>query len=152
MNEPTPPKGSGLWARLFPLRAGEPEPEAPPPPPAEPPADDVATLPPPSAEVEDVVVEVPPPPPPEALAPEAPPMPCACCGTPRKGKLSYCEDCGWVFPADNAPAAARVDPVSSLSPNRDPAMPPPTKARLKDRYEIGEQTNERLGVRRFRGR
>ncbi len=170
MSESTPPKGSGLWARLFPLRAAEPEKEeaAPPPEPAptDPPDFAVETVrlrPARSAEVEDIAVPIPPPPPPppEALLLEAPPPPpppeaplaaCPACGTPRKPKLNFCEDCGWMFPADGAPAAAHVQPSPSLSPSRDNAMTAPSRTRLKDCYELGELTNERQGVRRYRGR
>src|SRR5262249_15368985 len=74
---------------------------------------------------------------PEApLAAEAngPPELCQVCSSPRKGKQSYCDDCGWVFPADGA---ARATPRSEAAPVA--AEPPPVPGAsgwIKDRYQL----------------
>src|SRR5436190_363533 len=42
---------------------------------------------------------------PAATAPVATgPQMCPLCSSPRKGGLSYCEDCGYIFPTEAAPA------------------------------------------------
>jgi serine/threonine protein phosphatase PrpC len=89
---------------------------------------------------------LPPPPVDEAATPES----CPCCGTLRKAKQNYCDDCGWMFPANGTPVRAAESP--SLSPSREPAMPVQPQTRLKNRYELGALVSERQGVRRYRGR
>lgn len=87
---------------------------------------------------------------------EAPPVelpPCSCCGSPRKAGLAYCDDCGFMFPALTTTTAQAGSAVStSASTSRESAMAAQSQTRIKDRYELGAQLGERLGVRRFRGR
>jgi protein phosphatase len=79
---------------------------------------------------------------PAAVAPEAPaaPAPCPICDAPRSAGRTYCDSCGYIFPADDGKAdrpAAAASPVVA--------------AVLCDRYELGERIGERIGVERFRG-
>jgi protein phosphatase len=88
-------------------------------------------------------VQVPAPPTPTAPAqPAAPPQLCPICGAQRKGVQSYCDDCGWMFPAAGAPV-----PVEAMAAAADP----PPAGRLMDRYELGELQSERGGLARYRG-
>jgi protein phosphatase len=75
-----------------------------------------------------------------AVAEEAPPELCPICNATRNGTQSYCDDCGWMFPANSARAA----PIKPISPKA-------SMVRVKDRYELGELLSERDGVSRFRG-
>ncbi len=82
--------------------------------------------------------------------------PCAACGAERVLGRSYCDDCGYMFPDDAPAAAAAVSAAISPDPAPSPrestmAVQPPPRARLQNRYDVGLQINERLGVRRFRG-
>lgn len=131
-------------------------------------------LPPPNLAVEaaEPALEEHPPAPPEAPAeplaepptaeapPAAPaaPAPCPACGTPRNAKQRYCEDCGWLFGADDGPAVATVAAAASEAPanptlSAQGADMPPTKTqvRLRDRYELRQMVSERQGTRRYRG-
>ena len=76
---------------------------------------------------------------------EAPLPPCACCGAARKPGLTFCDDCGYLFPP---PGAA---PVADSSLVRESAMPAQPTARVRDRYDVHELLGERNGVRRLRG-
>jgi serine/threonine protein phosphatase PrpC len=133
------PSNGGLWARLLNLRSEEPENE---PtinvrPPSAPPPVAAAV---PDAEVAEVAVA--------AVAEN-----CPACGTPRKAGASFCDDCGWMFPAAGSTAAAPVPAVAAGEPHSlEPVMAASPVARLKDRFELGPLTNERLGVRRYQGR
>jgi PPM family protein phosphatase len=134
MSDINPPQSGGLWARLLQIGSTPEEAAAetaPAPPVEATPADETPVV----AEVVEIVAAIVPAPP--------PPLACPACGAVRNPQASYCDDCGWLFPA---PGAA----FSSESVSREPAMPTPP--RLKDRYELGEQFNERQGVRRYRGR
>lgn len=88
------------------------------------------------------VVEPPPPPP-----PVSPPEVCQSCGATRNSELSYCEDCGWMFPAESSAAPF----PGSASTLRTAAMPSSAALRLKNRYEVGALISERQGVCRYRG-
>jgi protein phosphatase len=106
----------------------------------------------PAAEALASVTETPPPPldePPEpvaaaevepAVAPAAEPRRCPICDALRVAGRVYCDDCGFMFPADEpdgvAPAAGANSGV---------------KMRVKGRYEFGEPYAERLGVTRHKG-
>jgi serine/threonine protein phosphatase PrpC len=92
----------------------------------------------PLAEPVATVAKAEPAPPPTAPSPV---RVCALCQAPRKDGQSYCDDCGWVFPADSEPAPAE-DPV---------ANPADASARVRDRYELTDLLAERDGVSRFRG-
>jgi serine/threonine protein phosphatase PrpC len=63
---------------------------------------------------------------------------CPHCRVPRKGSQSYCDNCGWVFPAEPAPAPAAA---------AEPAAP----ERVAGRYELRETLWQRDGVSRYRG-
>jgi serine/threonine protein phosphatase PrpC len=79
----------------------------------------------------------------EPVAPTAPAAlpPCPVCGAPRNDTASYCDSCGYVFPAAAAaPAAA----ASKAAPAAAPRL-------LGDRYELGTLLGERGGVSRFLG-
>ncbi|MFL5242083.1 MAG: protein kinase domain-containing protein [Gemmataceae bacterium] len=72
--------------------------------------------------------------------PEPPPVRyCAACQAVR-GKDSYCDNCGYHFPAEDR---SKATCVSSASQNFE--------SRLIGRYEITAKTSERCGVERFRG-
>ncbi len=117
---------------------------------------------PPAAPAEPAATEAPPTevpaPPTEAPAPAAALSPCPACGTPRKPKQRYCEDCGWLFSADDGPAAAPVAPAALESPatfSPQGADMPTTKTqvRLRDRYELapdGQRTPGDAPLSRFR--
>jgi serine/threonine protein phosphatase PrpC len=77
----------------------------------------------------------------EPVAPAVPVAlpPCPVCGSPRNDAASYCDSCGYVFPAVAAPVAAG---------NAAPAEPPRL---VRDRYELGPLVGERGGVSRFLG-
>jgi protein phosphatase len=77
---------------------------------------------------------------PVAAEPAAPPQLCPICSAPRKGKQSYCDDCGWMFPPGSEPARA----PAAANPR------PANGTRLKDRYELGTLLGERGTVSRFR--
>jgi protein phosphatase len=68
---------------------------------------------------------------------------CPMCQAPRQGNSAFCEDCGWMFPAGAAVAAV-------FSPSPSPAQANGTM-RLKGRYEIREQLNQRGELARYRG-
>ncbi len=76
----------------------------------------------------------------EPEVPPAAPAPCPICDTLRTSARTYCDSCGYIFPADHGctahPTAAANIPV----PN----------AVVRDRYDLGERLDERLGVERFR--
>jgi serine/threonine protein phosphatase PrpC len=172
MPDPANPKAGGLWARLFSVDADD-EPgavgaelaradSAGPAPVAQEPAenwvlgDDDEAGPPPEegAPTEQrraqaaAIAEVP-----EAdlAQPPAPgPEPCPACATPRKPGAKFCDDCGWMFANDAAPARASA-PSASIATSRAKAMPAASTSRLQGRYESRAQVNERLGVTRCRG-
>jgi serine/threonine protein phosphatase PrpC len=155
MTEPNTAKG-GLWARLFgatdddDTKPDEPVQETPIAVTDAPPGPEVA-----EPVVEEIVVE--------DVAPiveEEPPVvetveepvaaePCPACSTPRKGSMSYCEDCGYMFPANGA--MQKAQPASTASTLRDTPMAATPKARLQNRYELGALLNERLGISRYQG-
>jgi protein phosphatase len=99
----------------------------------------------------------PPPPAPVEAPPEAPsePAPCPACGTPRNLQQRYCEDCGWLFGADDGPGVATVAAPANSTPTFSPGgndMPTTkTQVRLRDRYELRQMVSERQGTRRYRG-
>lgn len=156
MTQPNTEKG-GLWARLFgateddeaknvtPVNAA-------PAPIAEAPAvqnGDVAES--PETADDAVVVE-------ETPVDASPPVvddepaaaePCPACSTLRKGTLSYCEDCGFVFPANGA--APKVKAASAASSVRGSPMAATPNVRLQNRYELGAPISERLGIARHQG-
>jgi serine/threonine protein phosphatase PrpC len=78
---------------------------------------------------------------PEPVAPPAAPPLCPLCRSPRVGTLSYCDNCGLVFPdgevafAEAAPSAPGVSVAGG---------------RLMDRYEVGELIAQRGNVCRYR--
>jgi protein phosphatase len=77
-----------------------------------------------------------------AATPPAAPLLCPLCASPRTGTLSYCDNCGLVFPADAvAFAAASAGAPGVSAPG----------GRLMDRYEIGELIAQRGDVSRYRG-
>jgi protein phosphatase len=76
----------------------------------------------------------------EAVIEEAPPELCPICSAVRKETQSYCDDCGWMFPA-NAPKTFATKTTAPKAP----------MTRIKDRYELGELLSERGGVSRYRG-
>jgi serine/threonine protein phosphatase PrpC len=101
---------------------------------------------------------------PPPMVEPAVPEPCPACGTVRKGRQHYCDDCGWMFsnepvrPAStlsNATApSAGGSPAAANNPaphnsSSQPVMPGGT--RLRDRYEIGELIGERSGISRYWG-
>jgi protein phosphatase len=154
----------GLWARLFGARDEEEKRDE-----AakqEPPAAPVAEAPPveesapaPEAngaavaeevveEAAEVVEEVEEAAPAEDAAPAAP-QPCQACGTPRKGTLAFCEDCGFMFPAQGTVPAAK--PGSKASATPEASMAANSATRLQNRYELGTLVNERQGVHRYLG-
>src|SRR5579884_1446562 len=63
---------------------------------------------------------------------------CPHCGAARKGGLSYCDECGWVFPQGEPTAAPAT------------AMQAPA-GRLLDRYEMGALISERGERSRYHG-
>ncbi|MBI3408606.1 MAG: protein phosphatase 2C domain-containing protein [Planctomycetes bacterium] len=73
---------------------------------------------------------------------------CRSCGAARKPELSYCDDCGWMFPDEASPAP--FPGFANASPLRIAAMPS-AAIRIKDRYEVASLISERQGVRRYRG-
>ena len=131
----------------------------PPPAPAEAPASNGIAAP---AEVKEVAAPVaappapqeapayvappPPEPPPVVVAPPVP-QTCQACGAPRQPSATFCNDCGWMFPAAGAPAAS-PGPASLL---RDPAMAANSTGRLKNRYDLDDLLGDRQGVQRHRG-
>jgi protein phosphatase len=70
---------------------------------------------------------------------------CPMCQTPRKGSSPFCEDCGWMFPADEAVSAAFSTSPVPTKPKKNSAM------RLKDRYEILELLSQRGELARYSG-
>jgi protein phosphatase len=88
---------------------------------------------------------------------------CPACGTRRKPKQRYCEDCGWLFAAESttvvavaraAAPAVEADAVAAPSPDLSPRgnhMPTSIQARLRDRYELRQLVGERQGTKRYRG-
>ena len=106
---------------------------------------------PPSAEAPTEEVAEPPAPPPAPTL-----TPCPACGTARKPKQRYCEDCGWLFGADDGPTVASATPTAAMEPSpnlsQQGADMPTTKTqvRLRDRYELRQMVSERQGTRRYR--
>lgn len=165
MSEPTPAKPGGLWARLFSM--GHAEEETPQDKEAsavsEEPSNPTADVSPQAAQPEPVallenlpvpeappaeafpVVDVPAPPPPL----QARPLRCPCCQAVLQGPATFCDDCGYMFPANLAAATAGVDGSSPSSPT--PFMASPSNTRVSDRYELQDLIGERLGIRRYRG-
>jgi protein phosphatase len=92
--------------------------------------------------------------PPEPVAPAAAPLAapqvCPLCGSPRGGTLSYCDNCGLVFPADAVAFAAAIPSDPGVSAPGEPGVSAPG-GRLMDRYEIGELIAQRGDVSRYRG-
>ena len=82
----------------------------------------------------------------ESLVPQL----CTACGTVRKTGQTYCDDCGFLFPANSAPAtlAATSESSASKAPSRVSPMP---NVRIKNRYEIGELLSENEALCRYRG-
>src|SRR5262245_6456860 len=129
------PQKGGLWARLFGVSAKEAPPKERADKPAEGPspleADPAETIPlatPAGAALADATVPLAEPvAAPPGLAPESPteelppededvavetaPELCPSCRAPRKGTQSFCDDCGWMFPAAGAPGAAAAKPA-----------------------------------------
>jgi PPM family protein phosphatase len=172
--ENTPPKGGGLWARLFGM-SDQPTPGSGTDdvPLAELSGDDAHAAPAPAGIVPahpedpepeaalalDVEEGIPPlPTSPLALpVPPEPPLPasipCPACGAAAKPGQEFCADCGWMFsnlPAPTAPPGAPV--AAPLAPETaSPATLPTAPAmRLKDRYDVGPVVSERGGVCRFK--
>ncbi|HZV03754.1 MAG TPA: protein phosphatase 2C domain-containing protein [Gemmataceae bacterium] len=82
------------------------------------------------------------------VSPVETPILCPVCGTARKGEELSCGDCGYYFStADLAPRSTALC-ASGSCPVPMSDMP---SHRLKDRFEIREQTSERCGVTRYRG-
>jgi serine/threonine protein phosphatase PrpC len=76
--------------------------------------------------------------PPTALGAGLPtPPPCPFCNAPRVLGLTYCDNCGLVFPAEGPAAEASAKSPSGV--------------RLMDRYELGELISQRGEVCRYRG-
>lgn len=141
MPEPTSPKPSGLWARLF--TATEPEEtEVEALAEAQPAPTNVQDLEAPSLSVEFEVAS------PVPLA-EAPSLePCPACGTIRQNGLSFCGDCGWMFGPANPTRPIRS---SASTPSPRVAVMPPPQIRIKDRYEIGALIGQRDSLCRYQG-
>jgi protein phosphatase len=62
---------------------------------------------------------------------------CPHCGSPRVDDQPHCPNCGWIYPL-SPPATA----------HQQASVP---RARIKDRYELGERVAERGKVVRYRG-
>jgi serine/threonine protein phosphatase PrpC len=77
----------------------------------------------------------------EARPAPPPPRTCPQCQAPRGEAQTFCFDCGWVFPPDDAEATA----IPAPAPQQ------PTKI-LQSRYELGALISQRSEVARFRGR
>jgi protein phosphatase len=69
---------------------------------------------------------------------EAAPPTCPFCGAARVAGLTYCNDCGLVFPVGPPVAGLPLESSSGV--------------RLMERYELGELISERGDVCRYRGR
>jgi serine/threonine protein phosphatase PrpC len=78
-------------------------------------------------------------PPPAETIPSAPAAVCPFCQAPRVPNLTFCDDCGLVFP--NQPETPAVAPPPPAAP----------AGRVKGRYELGEVVNQRGDVVRYRG-
>ncbi len=77
---------------------------------------------------------------PEAT-PSAAPPPCPCCAAPRTPGQSYCGDCGFIFPTDEASPLLAAAPASATT----------VATRLQERYELLDRLGERGGVEHYRG-
>lgn len=176
MNEPTPPKSGGLWARLLSMGVSEEEPTS---------MNDQATSEgeaTPAPAVEEIAVPLPvavpgepntilleapvvPEPVAQPIAParEEAPLPdgrgseseslaCPCCQATLKPTSTFCDDCGFMFsPGTTLPraAAAASSVPNPSSMTSDMATPPSTT--LRGRYQLQALIGERLGIRRQRG-
>jgi len=147
MTEPNTEKG-GLWARLFgateedEAKHDEPAPIAVAEPSLAPEGPAAVVEEAPVAETEPIVEAAPP------SVEEAPTAElCPACTTQRKGTQSFCEDCGYMFPANGAVPKTKA----AASTLRDTPMAATPNVRLQDRYELGALTSERLGITRYQG-
>jgi protein phosphatase len=93
-----------------------------------------------------VGVELGQPPPPEVV-----PRHCAACGAVRKSGQVFCDDCGYLFPKDEAPASGSPAGAAAVASPSSPRGPLMAKTRIKDRYEIGDLLSENAGISRYRG-
>ncbi|HYV39867.1 MAG TPA: protein phosphatase 2C domain-containing protein [Gemmataceae bacterium] len=169
--DPTPPKAGGLWARLFGMNApakAESTAQASAAQVAAPSntndhveaafrdlADDVPTVPTqeqgesPASPGHTALAEEEQPP-----AAALPPQPCPACGTLRKDMQTYCDDCGWLFSNEPAPATPHPGAVAASDTGHrtpDAGQSMIDRPRLRDRYEFVEALGERGGVARFLG-
>src|SRR5262249_57457173 len=100
---------------------------------------------------------VPPGAPNPAPPPPAAPEPCPACGTPRKGGMSYCDDCGWMFSNGPIRAAAVGTPANSTAGAPIPPPPPPANSppgarpRIQDRHEVTSLPTRGTGINRRAG-
>ncbi len=86
---------------------------------------------------------------PPAEAPPAPDVRCPVCDWVNAKKQSWCGDCGYCFSPAELEAKSAPAAVAAAGPVAAPAPPAPGM-RLQERYELGEQVSDRLGVTRFR--
>jgi serine/threonine protein phosphatase PrpC len=149
-----------------PKAAGAAAPPAPPPPLPAPPQPEAAAVPPDSVPLAQPV------PAPEALAapavdaalaaaevappaePVEPPAPagpqlCPVCTAPRSDGQTWCDSCGFMFPADAPAAPATTNGPAGPTPAA--LAPAAVPGRLKGRYELGTLVGERGSVQRYRG-
>jgi protein phosphatase len=78
-----------------------------------------------------------------------PPQLCPSCQAPRKVKLPYCLECGWMFgPNDPVPGNGAAPAVAAVPPAA--AIHNSAGTRIRDRYEIRELLSDRSGVSRYR--
>jgi protein phosphatase len=60
---------------------------------------------------------------------------CRQCGTAQPSDATYCDNCGWVFPANEEMPSVEI----------------PAGTRLQGRFEVGRRYDERQNIARFRG-
>lgn len=75
---------------------------------------------------------------------------CPICKAECSPSKSYCEDCGYMFPADFPAAVPEAAALAEAVPTTTPEAANPG-ALIKDCYQLGDLLTERDGVRRYRG-